>query len=80
MNRNQKIVVIIGLVIIVLMGLFPPWKLSYQGLSVAKGYSFFAISPAYNTNVDSSRLLVQWLGVCIVVGGIVLILKKKDEK
>jgi len=79
MNRNQKIVVIIGLVIIVFMGLFPPWKFIFSGTPMAMGYKFL-FSPPGVANVDSFRLLVQWLGVCIVVGGLVLILKDKDEK
>ena len=79
MNKNQKIVVVIGLVIIVLMGLFPPWKMIFGGTPMALGYEFL-FSPPGIANVDSLRLLVQWLGVCIVVGGFVLILKDKDKK
>jgi hypothetical protein len=80
MNRNQKIVVVIGLVIIVLTGLFPPWKATIQGTTILRGYFVIFKPPDPLSYVNSSRLLVQWIGVCIVVGGLVLILKDKDER
>jgi hypothetical protein len=79
MNRNQKIVIIVGLIIIVLMGLFPPWTFHYDGNEYTVGYKFItqATGPV---KIDESRLLIQWFCVCIVVGGLVLILKDKGEK
>ena len=37
MNRNQKIVILVGIVVIVFMGLYPPWTLKVdrrQGMNV----------------------------------------------
>jgi hypothetical protein len=70
----------IGLVIIVLMGLIPHWKATIQGTTILRGYFVIFKPPDPLSYINSSRLLVQWLGVCIVVAGVVLILKDKDEK
>ena len=80
MNRNQKIVIIVGLIGIVVRWLFPPWRYTYQGITIMQGYSFFLNPLTESANVDLSRLLVQGVGVCIVVAGVVLVLKDKDEK
>lgn len=91
MNKNQKIVIMIGLIVIVLMGVVPPWvyTFSLQGSrsKYSAGYSPIvsppprqADHPAYGVSLDISRLLMQWALVGMVAGGLVLIFKEKDQK
>jgi hypothetical protein len=47
----------------------------FQGTDLTQGYGFILRPPHPIANVDSVRLLVQWVGVCIVTGGIVWVLK-----
>lgn len=80
MNNKQKIAIVIGLILVVLMGLFPPWKTTMLGIEVSLGYHLIFAPMGVKeqlgpSNVDALRLLVQWIGVCIVIGGVVLILK-----
>jgi len=74
MNNKQKAAILIGLFFIVLMGLFPPRKI-YQGPKVIFGY-IFVFKEISGSNFDLSLLLVQWLCVCIIMGGVVWVLKK----
>ncbi len=91
MNKNQKIVIMIGLIVIVLMGVVPPWvhtvSLLGSQTKYSAGYSPIISAPsrqydapAYGVSLDISRLLMQWALVGMVAGGLVLILKDKDEK
>jgi hypothetical protein len=102
MNRKQKFTVWVGLVLIVSMGLYPPWtqRFTYNpnwGLR-ADTYSWIwgpgapwvwpSVVPAdeemqkvfmgavrsaqyWESSLDASRLLLQWVLVCLLVGGLV---------
>ena len=74
MTNKQKAAILIGLFFIVLMGLFPPRKI-YQGPEVIFDY-IFIFKEVSRSNIDLSLLLVQWLCVCIIMGGVVWMLKK----
>ena len=69
-NKRQKVVILIGIILIVVMGLFPPWVYKIQGMVMKQEYRFI-LDPLESGNVDSIRLLVQWLGVCMVSIGLV---------
>jgi len=69
LNNKQRKIVIIGVVLFVLMGLFLPWKhtLDYESIRWERpaGYAFIALPPepegAIGARIDISRLIVQWL-------------------
>lgn len=85
MNAKQKQVVMIGIVLIALMGLIPPWTCQFRvGEFKAGGYAFIFDPPSggpcfIGAEVNISRLLVQWLGVCLVAGGLVWVFKDEGS-
>jgi hypothetical protein len=90
MHKYQTKVMIAGLVLIILMGAFPPWTYTFtlQGIysEVPAGYSFIADPPqprernyAHGVKLDIGRLFVQWIIVAVSTGlGIVLLSKRPD--
>ena len=79
LSSAQKKVVAVGLVIIAIMGLFPPWRatIRHDGSYRSRpcGYSFILISPGSasgfeSVQIDFSRLILQWLVVTAVFGAI----------
>jgi len=88
MNIAQRIVLAVGLVGVVLMGLFPPWveRLDMQGVRYAKPLGYAAIfstpqptqtkrSEFYYVTVDVTRLAVQEGIAVVVMAGMMLLLK-----
>ncbi len=75
-NKKQKIVFLVGLGIIVLMGLIPPWADSgWDSL----GYDFiFTHNPYYGRSIDLIPLFLQWVVVVITTAGIIFILKDNN--
>ena len=73
---SKKIIFFVGLGIFILMGLFPPWSFRVQGESAFEqhiGYSFILSPPkeyTYGTYINIELLLVQWIFLGIIVGGI----------
>ena len=76
LNETQKKVILIGLVVIILMGLFPPWKCIYCNLEGAcvkrlAGYKFI-FSPPYcggsDAEIEKDRLILQWIIVIMITG------------
>lgn len=90
MTRNQKIVILIGIGLVVLMGLFPPWVkveliplINFEKETYA-GYHLIIKPPSSEGiayfRLDFVRLQVQWGCVIIMVGGFLLVLKDKENK
>jgi len=91
MNAKQKKVLWIGMILMALMGLFPPWVMvypSFMGTDIKRsivivpaGYAPIFNPPATRgwgaPRLDFSRLFLQWGTVGILVGGLLLILKDK---
>lgn len=79
MNKKQKIVLWAGIVLIALMGLFPPVK--YQGRSYRQGEAV-----EYRLLLDKfsivllGNLVAQWALVSIIIAGLIYILKDKQGK
>lgn len=89
MNRRQKAAILLGVVLVVSMGLYPPWIYTFDvegiRMEVSAGYSFITSPPGappearrlshlWSRRVNIVLLLVQWFGVIIVVGGMLLVL------
>lgn len=80
MNRIQISIGVVGIAVMALMVLFPPWKTVYnsKGRYVEHpiGYSFIASPPendyagAWGEQIDMTRLLIQ----CFAVTGITVVL------
>ena len=68
MNEKQKAILVMGIIIIILMGLFPPWVYTHYG--TYSEYSFIATPPEGRgiVKLDSSRLVLQWIVVLIAAG------------
>jgi hypothetical protein len=62
-NKNQRITIIIGVAILLLMFLFPPWK-AIGGK--VKGYYFIFYPPSRAITIDITRLFVQSLFVIVL--------------
>ncbi len=91
MNRKQKICLWLGIVAIVIIGIFSPWLYTTtgNGLNSKKnaGYSCILFPPPpkgvglrYGISLDVSRLCVQWVIVAVVTGGLIVTLKDKKQK
>src|SRR5262245_20208755 len=78
----------VGIAIVVLMGLFPPWvesrtsssSLPHTGYTAfySRGYSFLFAPPTENSAafIDLSRLMVQWVIVAAITLGLVAALNR----
>lgn len=73
-NRNQRIALMAGAIIFILMLLVPPWHYS-SGRSY--GYRFLFWPPARSIFIDSTRLIVQCVLVAAVTLGAFVLLRTK---
>lgn len=90
MSHSQKIILAVGTTAIVFMGLFPPWSytLDYKSAKRTRpaGYSIIFAppspeqeSPIYGVQIDTRRLLVQWIIVLAGTCGGTMLLKKRPH-
>jgi len=84
MNNKQKIVLRVGIVIIVLMGLFPPvqWTATISGWNnVPTYYHYIDYQFLFITRgtVALSNLVLQWILVSIIAGGFIYINRDKKQ-
>lgn len=87
LNNKQRIILIIGVLLFALMGLFPPWINTLYGeihQVLPAGYAFIASPPNPKfldggVSLDISRLVVQWF-ILIVVTGFGLVVTKTERK
>jgi len=87
MNKKQKYIVLMGLFLFALMGLFPPWNFSFEGSVVIRPgpYAFILSPPTYKPygvegapRIDTSRIVGQWGIVVFVCYGLFFLLKDKE--
>jgi hypothetical protein len=83
----QRKIISMALILIILMGVFPPWKQSFKTdqwqHEKPTGYGFIFHPPnptesAYSLSLDFSRLFLQW-GVVILVAGLFCFINKKGH-
>lgn len=79
MNSNQKAVIIGAVVVIVLMGLFPPWMLIMENRLPWHGFKFVGSQPDKAT-INSTGLLIQWIGVLIITALLCAVLADKKKQ
>ncbi|MBI4027691.1 MAG: hypothetical protein HY360_22075 [Verrucomicrobia bacterium] len=92
MNKKQKIVIRLAVLIAALLGLFPPWVQTYHHVQVGYSrvptrYAFIGTPPSpqsggpyYGVQVDLTRLLLQWFVVVLIAGGLACTLRDDSKK
>ncbi len=74
MNKKQRILLFVAVGLIVLTGLFPPFKLEIEGNSISLGYEFLFGKGL----IDFEKLLIEWVLIAVVTGALWVVLKKND--
>jgi hypothetical protein len=88
-NPKQKKILIVGIVIVLLIGVVPPWKHTFKSSStyseVPAGYSFITSPPprrsksfSHGIKIDISRLVIQWIVTIAATTAGVMLTAKKD--
>ena len=75
MNRKQLIVLWIGIIAIVSLSLYVPWRWEYRyyhGLD----YGFIWASPEHAVGVSLQVLAIEWVAVAIIIGGLIISLRR----
>jgi hypothetical protein len=80
MNKLNSVVILIGMSLIILMLLFPPFHVIYPtGIEIEKGYAFILNPPVfwnkYVSTVDMTFLTFQIGTVVILLGAVQLLFK-----
>ena len=90
LNSTQRAVLLAGIAVIVLMGVFPPWTYTFKSRATYSeepaGYSFIASPPSRRGNnlmhgvkIDMPRLVIQWVLAIAASGfGVLVTTKQKD--
>ncbi len=90
MNRQQKVVLILGISVIVLRVFFPPWVSTFTGkegatIRIFAGYAYIFTppppkNPANNVHIYFRMLIIQCFLVAVITGGIIERLKGKKKE
>lgn len=83
MNKKQLVVMWVGIAIIVLMGLFPPWTTYGNSGDCYLTHKFILFKPAERNipaRIDTGHLFVQWIIVTAITGGLIVTFKDKKTK
>jgi hypothetical protein len=84
MNKLNSVIIIIGMSLIILMLLFPPFHVMYPtGIEIDKGYAFILNPPLfwdkYESTVDMTLLSFQ-IGTVVILLGVVQLFFKIYRK
>jgi hypothetical protein len=79
MNTKQRRAIWIGVAIIVLMGLVPPWCIARYGTCLQSGGYKLILDPPSVGGIDVSRLIIQWFLVVVVVGAYLVVVRRPNE-
>lgn len=71
MTRKQRIILTVGLAVFVVSAIFPPWR-DYSG----KFGPYALLTHAGDERLDIHRLLVEWIIIVAVAGGLMLLTTK----
>lgn len=85
MNIYQKIILFLSILIVIGMGLYPPFYIKFRGsIFINMGYSFILDPPKYNNEVEClvniKLLITQWFGVVLVTIMAVSVFIKGQKK
>ena len=79
MNPKQRVVLLFGIVIFAIMGLFPPWTVVFKDDGLGRAHAFLFSPPTENsfggryiksTSIDFVLLLFQWFVVGATTAGL----------
>ncbi len=74
MKGTQRVILIVGLLVTAVCGLFPPWVApdSVRNADVYEnaGYSFILKPPEGAIRLDYQRLLIQWASVSAITSAL----------
>ena len=68
LNENQKLFLWVGILAIVAMGIYPPWKFFNE---TPTSFAFLYAPPPGQVKLDYSRLLVEWCLAGFVTAGLI---------
>jgi hypothetical protein len=90
MNEKQKKILICGLILLVVMTVFPPWISTFHYKDArgqrSEGYHFIGGPPEptdlryISIGIDTVRLFIQYLGVLLLTGLIILLVSRNERK
>ena len=79
MNSRQRMVLWIGLLVIVVMGVYPPWAFRYGEIWLGRRYALITKPPSYGSfsgplaTLDANQLGIQWAAVVMIGAGLMYI-------
>jgi hypothetical protein len=91
MNKAQRKAIVVGIVLIVVMALLPPWRVRVLPRSWPRsgpvpvgrvdcgGYALLFAPPYGATGIDVSRLLIQWSLVGAATAGVVVGIRVRSD-
>ena len=85
MNRKQRIVLIIALVVLGVSALFPPWRFTLKGQPWGRGTYGFVLDPPHGSSrevvvgIDLARLTAQWVAILAFAGVGICALHRTDK-
>ena len=89
LNTKQRIVIIAGMLVLVLMILFPPFVAQFRGddkgITMFVEYGFFfkrnpEVAKTWPLKIDTARITLQLLALFGVVGGLTLVLADRKKE
>lgn len=82
LNRNQLASLWFGVLLIVAMGLMPPWREATHERNLLTYAMIFSPPPPTPSGVtiDFSRLIVEWVLAVVLTGGMIATFQKEDER
>jgi len=80
MNQKQEVALWVGIIIFVLMGLFPPCMSSYSDSAAYYFTGHCFIFDLYHYRVDVPHLLAGWAMVAVVTGGLIYTVRDKKPR
>lgn len=90
LQKSQRQILIVGIVLFVLIGLFPPWVRTLSRPGAPKAYmsvhhKFILAPPGYDSSyngvqVDVTRLVVEWLTIVVITGAWVMLSAKLSAR
>lgn len=79
MNGRQRMVLWVGLLVIVAMGIYPPWTFRYGAIRLGRRYALITEPPSYGSfpgplaTLDANRLGVEWAAVVVISASLMYI-------
>jgi len=81
MNKKQLVYLWVGILAMIGMALYPPFKVTYLSGNRLTIYGFlycsFGMTEKMPVNIDLTLLCIQWLMVILIIGGLILTVKTK---